>query len=173
MRTTKGIVQEIDFKPEVGKTGMTRFSVKDDAGVTAWYGKFGQLGMKAGDTVELGWDFDKTGKYRNVETIVVVGTSPVGSNATPAGLPAVTKDSYWERKESSDVVRDRRIGWCWAITAATEILKMGPSGGKYADTNTAHDAVLAEAYKLHEALKAKVNGETAGADFGVPEERVS
>lgn len=41
-----------------------------------WYGAFKGKGLETveqGHTVQIEWDFDKTGKYRNIKSVMVVG----------------------------------------------------------------------------------------------------
>lgn len=44
-----------------------------------WYGAFKGKGLEQieqGHTVQVDWDFDKTGKYRNIKSVSVVGGAP-------------------------------------------------------------------------------------------------
>jgi hypothetical protein len=58
-----------------------RFQINGD-----WYGSFNAVpGVNVGDTVTLNWDYDKSGKYRNIKGGVnVVSGAPAGGN-TPSG----------------------------------------------------------------------------------------
>lgn len=53
-----------------------------------WYGAFKGKGLESieqGHTVQVDWDFDKTGKYRNIKSISVVGGSPrAASTSSPS-----------------------------------------------------------------------------------------
>jgi hypothetical protein len=44
-----------------------------------WYGAFKGKGLEAieqGHTVQIEWDYDKTGKYRNIKSVSVLGGAP-------------------------------------------------------------------------------------------------
>ena len=90
-----------------------RFQINGD-----WYGSFNVLGgINVGDTVSLNWDYDKTGKYKNIKGGINV-VSQGGGASSGGGTPAVG-GSVGGRELT--IIRQNALSHATALVVATGV----------------------------------------------------
>lgn len=120
-----------------------RFQVNGD-----WHGSFNAIsGVNVGDTVTFNWDYDKTGKYKNIKGGINVvsqggGTASSGSSATAGGGSVGGREII--------IVRQNALAHATALVVATGIsdvwdaqsliLRLAEVFAKYSATGDFDDA---------------------------------
>lgn len=147
----EGTVESVEKKESQNGKLYMKVAV-EQGGQLKTYNVFKGPELKPGDRIS--YDLVRNGQYVNVDNVQIIGhTEEKVRSVDPSAYNSNEKESYFQGKTRMDKEAQIRIGHSWSVNAAIEIVKLGPTAGKYASPEAAREAVLKEAQFLSEWLK--------------------